>query len=504
MHRKENIVIKFYADKNVPSPVIDQLRKVGLSVLSAPDSDDITDEHHLLEEAKLREAILLTTNINFLDINTINFKKDLIGGACIVVLRMDQYNDRTNYGSILWNLIEQIGDLRRHKGSRNLKINLGQEEVWFHFNHHDLENIIKYDIRWSEERKCSFIKRREDYNLKQLTQRLNKAVPKQMIRSDNVDHRYISFQHLNELIPEGHAELLGEIVAALFEQNILVFGLRHWALNGIRNRIIKYGNIEIFPHDSEIKKIIDTVLKRQQQQGESGFFVSETIFVPDMSLKAEAKPMIIEVVMPLPTIPQLSAVTPTLATDDAPLLTLKPKKNKVRPVSDSIEEDDEEVVDDVQVNPIEALLKIPKVYDRAKLDKYRRLSSFANITGMRGEEIVVKYLSDKLMPTERQRIRWVSILGEKPGWDIEYVDSHNRLIAIEVKGTTGKSFPNVEITGNEWEAANRLKDRYWIYLVSDCCSKNPRIQRIQNPFNLKESGKLQVTPMLWRVEFIAD
>lgn len=503
MGRKENIAIKFYADRNVPSPVIDQLRKIGLSVLSVSDSDDSLNERQLLEKAKQQKAILLTCNINYLNIETILFKA-LEGGTCIVVLRMDQYNDMTNYGSILLNLIEQIGVLRRSKGLRNLKITLGQEAVWFHFNHHDIEKIEKYAIQWSEEGKCTFTKEREDYNLKQLRQRLNEATPRRMRRDDNVERRYISFQHLDELIPENHAEMLGEIIAELFEQNILVFGMKSEVLNGIRNIIIKYDNVEIFPHDSEIKKIIDTVLKRQQQQSESGFFVSETIFVPDMSLKAEAKPLITEVVIPLPTIPQLSAVTPTLATDDAPLLTLKPKKNKMRPASDSIAEDDEEDVDDVQVNPIEALLKIPKVYDRAKLDKYRRLSSFANITGMRGEEIVVKYLSDRLIPTERRRIRWVSVLGEKPGWDIEYVDSHNRLIAIEVKGTTGKSFLNIEITGNEWEAANHLRDRYWIYLVSDCCSKSPRIQRIQNPFDLKESGKLQVTPMLWRVEFIAD
>jgi len=502
MGRKANIVIKFYADRNVPSPVIDQLRKVGLSVLSLPDSDDSLDESQLLEKAKQRQAILLTCNINYLNIETISLKA-LEGGTCIVVLRMDQYNDMTNYGSILLNLIEQIGDLRRHKGLRNLKINLGQEAVWLHFSHHDIEKIEKYAIQSSEEGKCSFTKEREDYNLKQLRQRLDRATPRRMRRDDNIERRYISFQHLDELIPGNHAELLGEIIAALFEQNILVFGIKSGVLKGIRNIIIKYDNSKLFPHDEEIKNIIDAVLKKQQQS-ESGFFISETIFVPDISLKAEAKPLITEVVLPLPTIPQLSAVTPTLATDDTPLLTLKPKKNKVRSVSDSIEEeDDEENVDDLQVNPIEALLKIPKVYDRAKLGKYRRLSSFANITGMRGEEIVVKYLSHKLTPTERQRIRWVSVLGEKPGWDIEYVDSHNRLIAIEVKGTTGKSFPNVEITGNEWEAANRLRDRYWIYLVSDCCSKRPRIQRIQNPFDLKESGKLQVTPMLWRIEFIA-
>jgi hypothetical protein len=325
MRRKENIEIKFYADRNVPALVIDQLRQVGLSVSSAPDSDDILDEHHLLEKAKRRKAILLTTNINFLDIKTITLK-DLIEGACIVVLRMDQYNDRTNYGSILWNLIEQIDDLRRHKGLRNVKINLGQEEVWFHFNYHDLEKIEKYEIHWSEEGGCSFVKKRDDYDLKQITNRFKWLVPKRLRNMENITHRYISFQRLDELIPADHTELLGEIVAALSEQNILAFSMKSKSLNGIRKLIKTYDNDEIFPNDSEIKKIIDTVLKKQEQQGESGFFVSETIFVPDMSLEAEAKPMIAEVAMPLPAIPHLSAVIPALAADDAPLLAIRPKK----------------------------------------------------------------------------------------------------------------------------------------------------------------------------------
>jgi hypothetical protein len=139
-----------------------------------------------------------------------------------------------------------------------------------------------------------------------------------------------------------------------------------------------------------------------------------------------------------------------------------------------------------------------------RFDNDRRLSLYAKLVGERGEKIVLKYLADTLMPSESASIRWISKSGETPGWDIEYYDSNNNMVAIEVKGTNGKNFPNIEITGNEWDAAIELQDQYWIYLVSDCLGTNPKIQRLQNPFKLKELGSLRTTPILWRIEMISS
>jgi len=41
------------------------------------------------------------------------------------------------------------------------------------------------------------------------------------------------------------------------------------------------------------------------------------------------------------------------------------------------------------------------------------------------------------------------------------------------------------------------------FIVSDCLGTDPKIQRLQNPFKLKESGLLRTTPILWRIEMIA-
>jgi hypothetical protein len=52
--------------------------------------------------------------------------------------------------------------------------------------------------------------------------------------------------------------------------------------------------------------------------------------------------------------------------------------------------------------------------------------------------------------------------------------------AIEVKGRAGVG--DIELTENEWSRACNLRNRYWLYVVFDCGTSNPRLLRIQNPF----------------------
>lgn len=57
-----------------------------------------------------------------------------------------------------------------------------------------------------------------------------------------------------------------------------------------------------------------------------------------------------------------------------------------------------------------------------------------------------------------------------------------RLIAraIEVKGRAG--IGDIELTENEWSRSCNLRDRYWLYVVFDCGTPNPRLFRVQDPF----------------------
>jgi len=52
--------------------------------------------------------------------------------------------------------------------------------------------------------------------------------------------------------------------------------------------------------------------------------------------------------------------------------------------------------------------------------------------------------------------------------------------AVEVKGRAGVG--DIELTENEWSRACNLRECYWLYVVYDCGSPNPRLLRVQNPF----------------------
>lgn len=210
----------------------------------------------------------------------------------------------------------------------------------------------------------------------------------------------------------------------------------------------------------------------------------------------------------LPFLPDFNKVTPSLTSNDESILVEKKNISDIKKVwIDRPEHVKQFIIDKIYEDGenLSAITNesVPKVYSKVSFDNDRRLSLYAKVVGERGEKIVLKYLADTLTPNERASIRWVSALGETPGWDIEYYDSNNNVIAIEVKGTNGKSFPNIEITGNEWNAALKLQDQYWIYLVSDCLGTKPKIQRLQNPFKLKEAGVIRTIPILWRIELIS-
>jgi hypothetical protein len=52
--------------------------------------------------------------------------------------------------------------------------------------------------------------------------------------------------------------------------------------------------------------------------------------------------------------------------------------------------------------------------------------------------------------------------------------------AIEVKGRA--CVGEIELTENEWSRACNLRDRYWLYVIFDCGTPNPRLFRVQDPF----------------------
>jgi hypothetical protein len=86
-------------------------------------------------------------------------------------------------------------------------------------------------------------------------------------------------------------------------------------------------------------------------------------------------------------------------------------------------------------------------------------------------------------------IRHVAADGETPGWDIQYRDADGELNAVEVKGASGSAFPNFELTQGEFNAARRFGRLYSVYLVADCFSSDPKVQRIHDPAALLQAGR---------------
>lgn len=72
-------------------------------------------------------------------------------------------------------------------------------------------------------------------------------------------------------------------------------------------------------------------------------------------------------------------------------------------------------------------------------------------------------------------------LTDYPGFDILSRKGPDER-GIEVKGRAATG--DVELTENEWSRAINLRERYWLYVVFDCASPQPRLVRVQDPFKL--------------------
>lgn len=125
-----------------------------------------------------------------------------------------------------------------------------------------------------------------------------------------------------------------------------------------------------------------------------------------------------------------------------------------------------------------------------------RRSKTAKQTGDRAELIAKEYIESSIPGAHG--IRHVAALNEKPGWDIEYRDASGRLQRVEVKGAATRSFANFELTAGELAAAKQWRQDYWVYLIADCLSASPRLQRINDPAGKLET-ELWAAPVVWRV-----
>ena len=71
-------------------------------------------------------------------------------------------------------------------------------------------------------------------------------------------------------------------------------------------------------------------------------------------------------------------------------------------------------------------------------------------------------------------------LPDWPGFDLLATQPNGDVRSIEVKGRAGESAIQLEL--NEWKQACHLEDRYWLYVVFDCATPDPRLVRVRDPF----------------------
>lgn len=110
--------------------------------------------------------------------------------------------------------------------------------------------------------------------------------------------------------------------------------------------------------------------------------------------------------------------------------------------------------------------------------------------GDRGEKIVMMAEVDRLMKENclskaeaKKMVIRKSLESDAIGYDILSANPDGSLRYIEVKATTRKAGDmSFFYTINELQTAEKLKEDYYVYLVYEILSKNPKIWVLKNPF----------------------
>jgi hypothetical protein len=128
----------------------------------------------------------------------------------------------------------------------------------------------------------------------------------------------------------------------------------------------------------------------------------------------------------------------------------------------------------------------------------RHRSRESKAVGDQGERAVLKWLRQNLDPEEAQTVVHDAVEGRTPGYDISY-RSGGEVIAVEVKATRGTSFPSVEITANEWRAAQELRGRYRLALVARAMTPTPVVHFIDDLAGKIDLGMIGIEASVHRV-----
>ena len=127
-----------------------------------------------------------------------------------------------------------------------------------------------------------------------------------------------------------------------------------------------------------------------------------------------------------------------------------------------------------------------------------RRSRLAKAVGDAGERAVRDYLDGQ---EDVNALRWLADEGQTPGWDIQFTDAAGETVRVEVKSSEGRHVSSVELTANEWAAAQEHGDRYWLALVGSCLSENPVIEFVRGLRSEVAVGRIYEVPSRHRLSW---
>ena len=175
----------------------------------------------------------------------------------------------------------------------------------------------------------------------------------------------------------------------------------------------------------------------------------------------------------------------------------------VEEVVDALADAPQEIVDIVATKFEPRIVKSRGISGGRGANNNLRRSKLSQKIGQRGEVVVLEYEKKRLAITGKaelaSQIVWTASQNEFPGWDITSFNEDGSQRFIEVKASTGDQISCLELTINEWKAAakKKLRDQYFIYIVTNVFSANPRIEILQNPFAEVEKGRLSIEPSIF-------
>lgn len=163
----------------------------------------------------------------------------------------------------------------------------------------------------------------------------------------------------------------------------------------------------------------------------------------------------------------------------------------------------------LDILPLEAPDKLSgnKSHNGKKPD-YEKEQRLLKQLGDRGEEIVKRFEIERLqalgLSKQAGKVERVSLKSDAFGYDILSFNDDKSERYIEVKATRAKAGnANFYLPKNEYNTAKEKQGNYYIYMVYDILSPNPKIWIISNPFS-PENKNVLMEPVNYRVKINAQ